>query len=271
MIPMSSKSELAPAKLTLSLAITGVSPSGMHYIESEMVTVSLFDEVRLTPSPLALISDPTGVVHEYGRTLGPIPTDSGNIAMRALRLAGGAGGVSIEKRIPPGAGLGGGSADAAAVLRLLGKADNLALALSLGSDVPFCLRGGRAIVRGVGESIEERVFVPEHFVLCVLPFGLSTSQVYAAYDELGGEGTNELERAAFTVSPKLLECYRELSSIFSLKPTMAGSGSTLCYRSSLAALGLVHAEGAAWAEMELARAGVRVRLIEVTSTAPIGK
>src|SRR5205085_5729925 len=124
---------LAPAKLTLSLRVTGVRSDGYHLLDAEMVTVDLADVLTF----------------ESGANV--LPPD--DLVSRALRAAGRDALVTVDKCIPVGAGLGGGSADAAAVLRWAG-CDDLALAAQLGADVPFCLVGGRARVTGTGEVVE---------------------------------------------------------------------------------------------------------------------
>ena len=114
----------ARAKLTLSLRVTGVRADGYHELDAEMVTVSLADELTFGP----------------GRNVLP-PED---LVSRALTAVGRQAHVVVDKRIPAGAGLGGGSADAAAVLRWAG-CDDLGVAAAIGADVPFCLVGGRAL------------------------------------------------------------------------------------------------------------------------------
>jgi len=138
---------LAPAKLTLRLRVTGVRPDGYHELDAEMVTVDLADELRFDEG-----SDGLEVAGPAARG---VPTDDGNLVRRALVAVGRRARVRLHKRIPAGAGLGGGSADAAAVLRWAGI-DDVDVAARLGADVPFCLRGGRARVRGVGEVVEPR-------------------------------------------------------------------------------------------------------------------
>src|SRR5204862_6017924 len=105
-----------------------------------------------------------------------VPTDDDNLVRRALALTGRRAHVRLGKRIPAGAGLGGGSADAAAVLRWAGIED-VALAARLGADVPFCLRGGRARVRGVGEVLEPLPFEARTYTLLLPSFGCSTVAV----------------------------------------------------------------------------------------------
>jgi hypothetical protein len=112
-----------------------------------------------------------------------------------------------------GAGLGGGSADAAAVLRWAGCTD-LSVAAGIGADVPFCLVAGRARVRGIGEVLEPLPFEDRVFTLLTPPLHVSTPAVYAAWDSLGGpvaEGPNDLEPAALVVAPSLASWRRPRS------------------------------------------------------------
>jgi 4-diphosphocytidyl-2-C-methyl-D-erythritol kinase len=136
--------------------------------------------------------------------------------------------VAVEKHIPTGAGLGGGSADAAAVLRWAGCRDR-DVAASLGADVPFCLVGGRARVTGIGEIVEPLPFEARTYTLLTPPFGCSTPAVYRAWDELGGpagEAGNDLEPAALAVEPRLAEWRDRLGEATGQRPRLAGSGST---------------------------------------------
>jgi len=167
---------LAPAKLTVSLRITGVRDDGFHLIDAEMVSLDLADE---------LVFDEGDGLEVIGATGLAVPADDDNLVRRALRLAGRTAHVRLTKRIPAGAGLGGGSADAAAVLRWAGI-DDPGLAATLGADVPFCVRGGRARVTGIGEVLEPLGHVDRTFTLVTPPFGCSTPAVYRAWDDLGG-------------------------------------------------------------------------------------
>src|SRR5690606_12352674 len=151
-----------------------------------------------------------------------------NLVRRALRAVGRDAHVALRKRIPAGGGLGGGSSNAAAILRWAG-CDDLAIAASLGADVPFCLRGGRARVRGIGEVVEPLPFVARTFTLAMPPFGCSTPAVYAAWDDLGGpraEGPNDLEPAALAVEPRLAAFRDAFGDATGETPRLAGSGST---------------------------------------------
>jgi 4-diphosphocytidyl-2-C-methyl-D-erythritol kinase len=213
---------LAPAKVTLSLRVTGVRPDGLHLVDAEMVTVDLADELVIDGSGSGI-----EVVDEAGRGL-PVPADGTNLAVRALALAGRTAHVRLTKRIPAGGGLGGGSADAAAVLRWAGI-DDPAVAARLGADVAFCLVGGRARVTGIGEQIEPLPHVDRTLTLLTPPFGCSTPAVYRAWDDLGGpvaDGPNDLEPAALAAEPRLATWRDRLGEASGEAPVLAGSGST---------------------------------------------
>lgn len=118
----------------------------------------------------------------------------------------------LVKRIPAGAGLGGGSSDAAAALRMLAALHDLrveeardlpSLALRLGADVPFLLRGGAADATGLGEALRPAPPATGWFALAWPGFEVATAAVYAEWDRVGGSGQNELERAAGRVEPRL--------------------------------------------------------------------
>lgn len=101
--------------------------------------------------------------------------------------------------------------------------------MRLGADVPFCLRGGRARVTGIGEVFEPLPFEERTYTLLVPPFGCSTPAVYARWDELGGprgEGGNDLEPAALAVEPRLAAYRDSLGEATGRTPRLAGSGST---------------------------------------------
>lgn len=214
---------LAPAKLTLSLRITGVRPDGYHTVDAEMVTLDFFDRLEIVPG-----SSGVRMLDESGSELHDVARPGENLVERALALAGRRARVTVHKRIPAGAGLGGGSADAAAVLRWAGITD-AASAASIGADVAFCLAGGRARVRGIGEIVEPLPYVCERYTLLLAPVGCDTAAVYAAWDELGGpagEHGNDLEAAALRVVPELAVWRDRLGDATGLAPRLAGSGST---------------------------------------------
>lgn len=209
----------APAKLTTALAVTGVRPDGYHLLEAEMISLDLHDVVTIDPGSEGIAID--------GPFSGGIPVGDDNLVARALRLAGQRAGVRIDKRIPHGGGLGGGSADAAAVLRWAGF-DDLTAAATIGADIPFCLIGGRARVAGIGEIVEPLVPEPLVVTLVIPPFGVSTPAVYRAWDDLGGphHRRNDLEPAACVVEPRLVTYREAISTACGSAPVLAGSGST---------------------------------------------
>ncbi|MFP5316844.1 MAG: 4-(cytidine 5'-diphospho)-2-C-methyl-D-erythritol kinase [Acidimicrobiia bacterium] len=209
----------APAKLTVSLRITGVEPDGYHLIDAEMVSLDLADELEL--------SDGDGL-EVTGPAASGVPTGDDNLVRRALAAVGRTAHVRLVKHIPAGAGLGGGSSDAAAVLRWACESD-LAVAAALGADVPFCLVGGRARVRGVGEVVEPLPFEERTYTLVTPPIRVSTPDVYKAWDELGGppgENGNDLEPAALLVAPDLSHWRDRLAAAAGQRPRLAGSGGT---------------------------------------------
>jgi 4-diphosphocytidyl-2-C-methyl-D-erythritol kinase len=209
----------------LSLAVTGVRADGYHQLRSEMVSLSLSDELTFTEggSGLTFAADP-------GTRAESLADDQQNLITRALSAVGRRAAVHVVKRIPLGGGLGGGSTDAAAVLRWAGCTDP-EVALELGSDVPFSVIGGRALVEGTGERVMPLDYQRRHFLLLIPPFGVNTAKVYAAWDELAEgdsleEGGNALTAAALMVEPRLLPWRDALRELTGLPPKLAGSGST---------------------------------------------
>ena len=221
----------AYAKVNLGLRVRGRRPDGYHEIDTVLQSVDLYDTLELIPRP-----DPDGGIAlnvrveraEEAFSL-DVPPEA-NLAVRAAELLrervglpqGQGVTIELRKRIPVGAGLGGGSSDAAAVLAGLNalfalelpQHELMALGAALGSDVPFFLRGGRCRARGRGERVEplplplSRHEEREVYALLVPPFTLRTRDVYEAFDELR-PGTpdspylNDLEGAALALRPEL--------------------------------------------------------------------
>ena len=129
--------------------------------------------------------------------------------------------------------MGGGSADAAAILRWAGFTD-LNAASKLGADIPFCIAGGRARVSGIGEIINPLPSLRRDITLVIPPFGVSTPAVYKAFDELTDfgklslkdAGANDLELAAIKVEPRLEIWKQKIAQAVGVEPKLAGSGST---------------------------------------------
>lgn len=210
----------APAKLTLSLRITGVRDDGFHLIDAEMVTLDWADVVTITPDADGVSAD--------GPFADGMPLDGSNLVAKALRLVGRRAAIHLHKVIPHGGGLGGGSSDAAAVLRWAGWAD-VAGAAQLGADVSFCLVGGRARVQGIGELVHPLAFEPMAITLVIAPLTVSTPAAYRAWDEMGSPrsgGPNDLEPAALVVEPALARWRDRIRDAAGQAPVLAGSGAT---------------------------------------------
>ncbi len=249
---MSTIALVAPAKLTVSLRVLVRRDDGYHELESEMVSVDLCDLLFVDPDGEGL-----EVVGAPGTRIESVPKGPDNIVARALAVSGRRGAVRVEKHIPVGGGLGGGSADAAAILRWAGV-DDPSVAARLGADVPFCVRGGRASVGGIGERVTPLPYEPRAFVLLVPPFAVDTAAVYEQWDRLtaraagpgsGAEhagrhrhfdplGLNELMDAAIAVEPRLAPWGELLGEAAGVPPVLAGSGSTWWVPGTAEGLGL---------------------------------
>lgn len=182
-------SEKAYAKVNLSLYITGVRADGYHLLDTVMQRVSLYDTVSVSKNSdnyIKVISDNSSLENENN-----ICFAAAKAFFEKTKIS---SGVTIEvlKNIPLAAGLGGGSADAAAVLNILNKMYSYPLSyeelceigLSLGADVPFCIKGGCARVTGIGENIENiKRKLPLYIVLIKNGEKASTGQMYKAFDK----------------------------------------------------------------------------------------
>lgn len=235
---------LAPAKLTTSLRVVGRRADGYHLLEAEMTTVGLCDELEIDEG-----GSGCEVVDEVdwsglpgtAEPEGPAQLAEGeNLVERALALAGRRAGCRLRKRIPAGAGLGGGSADAGAVLRWAGFHD-LVAAAGIGADVPFCIAGGTARVGGIGEVVEpcDPPAGEDAFLLVTPRLHVSTPAVFRAYDEMAprpGPNGNDLEPAALAAYP-VLAWWRDLmAAAAGVRPRLAGSGGTWFIAGERAAL-----------------------------------
>ena len=238
----------APAKLTLTLRVLGTRPDGFHELEALTVMISApADTLTMSPAP-------AGVAELRVNGGGEdIPHDESNLVVRAARavLPRNAGArIELTKRIPSGAGLGGGSADAAAVLRVLRDTHGLdeelvmAAAAAIGSDVPVCVQGRPVFMRGRGERLETVELAGElHVVVAKPPFSLATPPVFRAWDELGEPRSerfltapaavahlvdgfvNDLEPAAERAEPRVREFREALERVTNATALLAGSGS----------------------------------------------
>ena len=219
---------IAPAKLTLSLEIIGVRTDGYHLIKAEMVSLDLIDTLQISEGDeIEVQTDYPYQPWEFPEETS-VPEDDNNLVAKALTLTGRKVAVRINKRIPPGTGLGGCSSNAAAVLRW-DKYEDLKCAAQIGADVPFCINGGRAPVSGIGENIKKMSYKKQDFTLLIPPFSCSTKAVYEHWDHLGGpkgDHGNDLEPAATSLYPELNKWRDLLGDTTGKQPRLAGSGST---------------------------------------------
>ena len=182
--------EFARAKINLTLDILGTRADGFHEVEMIMQALELADTVTLEKIPSGIELSVTGDEN--------IPTDEKNLAYRAAvevcKACGKNLGVAIDlqKKIPSAAGLGGGSSDAAAVIRGLNKLYSLNLSVNemcetgarIGSDVPFCIVGGTCLAKGRGEILTQLKPLKNFSVILIKPRGeISTAWAYKTYDE----------------------------------------------------------------------------------------
>ena len=191
---------LAPAKLNLTLEVLSRRADGYHTLRSVMVPIGLYDRITLTPTV-----QPHFTVRSVHGEPNDCDLERDNLVVRALQAAEVRAPllVSLEKTIPVGGGLGGGSSDAAAVLRYimggglgpLHQRDWLAVAKGLGSDVPFFLSGTAALVEGVGERVTPLGAVPAWWTVVVRPrVAVPTAEAYRLLDA-SGNGSRSRPRA----------------------------------------------------------------------------
>ncbi|MDQ6774016.1 MAG: 4-(cytidine 5'-diphospho)-2-C-methyl-D-erythritol kinase [Candidatus Dormibacteraeota bacterium] len=192
----------AHAKLNLDLRVVGRRADGWHDLATRFQAISLHDLLLLEQAHQTTLAGGFGAADLVLRAQALLERAVGRSLPARFRLA---------KRIPVRAGLGGGSADAAAALRGLiglhrldlGAAEVREVAAKVGADVPFLLQGGAALATGRGEELRPVAPVTGCFALASPGWGIDTAAVYAAWDRVGGEGPNELRRAAETVEPRL--------------------------------------------------------------------
>lgn len=240
--------ERACAKVNLTLGVTGRRSDGYHTLDSLMVTTDLCDDVTVTRCREVIVTC-TGMFLPYRNTLRAA-------AERYRALTGRGARIHVYKRIPAEAGLGGGSADAAAVLRgmqrLYGEAEERDLydiALRVGADVPFCLQGGLCRAQGVGEVLTPfRLGAPLHLVLAKPAAGVSTRALFERLNlpqplpdtaramaalsggdvrALGPLLCNALQAEAEALVPEIGTLRQRLLALGALGASMTGSGSAV--------------------------------------------
>lgn len=280
----------AYAKVNLDLRVLGTRPDGFHELRTVFQSIVLHDTLLCVsrPGPFAITC----------RTPA-IPLDASNLVWKAAALLwtelGRAGEpqdvtIAIDKQIPLQAGLGGGSADAAAALQALARLWGGVplpflrdVAARIGADVPFFLSGGTALGLGRGEEIYPLVDLPTHWiVLARPPYGVSTAEAYAWYDEDRAEGlrepprepqmlpvpwptraaqmVNDLEPPVVRRHPEIAALKSQLRDAGAVAAAMSGSGS--------AVFGLFRSQAAARRVLKpLSRGGVRALLSRTISRA----
>ncbi len=255
---MTTLEEKAYAKLNLTMDVGPLREDGYHDVSTVMIPITLCDEVTIHLG--------TGEPWQVRTTDETIPTGRKNLAYKAAqafyRAAGGDPEgltVEIEKRIPAGGGLGGGSADAAAVLRALNRHHGFPLSqerleqagLEVGSDVPFCVRNEPALAEGRGERLlPVHPMPPCYYVLVKPPFSASTPELYRKLDnmrlparpktqemlhalelgnlrEIGCQLLNVFEYALLSDYQELFQIENALENCGALGTSMTGSGSVM--------------------------------------------
>ncbi len=247
----------AAAKINLAIDVLSKRPDGFHEVVMIMQTVALYDTISLKPTAggeIEIMSD-----SKY------IPTDQNNIVYKTAEylklkynVKKGAL-IEIQKMIPIAAGLAGGSADAAATIKLLNKAWDLKLSKNemleagkkIGSDVPFCIQGGTALAEGLGERLTSLKSLPECYILLAKPpVSISTKQVYAGIDfadikekpdikemiqginegnivKISNKLCNVLENVTIKKCPIIEELKAKLIEFGAIGSMMSGSGPTV--------------------------------------------
>ena len=249
----------SPAKLNLFLHIEGKRKDGYHNLKSVFQLLDLCDTISFTPAKKLELS-----VQQKNNQQKKVPNDDSNLVLRAaLDLAsyskcGLGASIHLEKNIPSGAGLGGGSSNAAVTLLALNKLWNLGLTIEalsqigadIGADIPFFLAGKNAFVEGKGERVNPIFIRPTYYILCLSDVFCSTSKIFSCYGDCNQQLTTEYEwvglpapdhvngfsapdlmalgnhlmPVVFNLYPQLELVYQSLSSV--CRVTMSGSGSS---------------------------------------------
>lgn len=263
----------AHAKINWTLDILGTREDGYHVMDMLMQCVDLHDTLWLEEADTLILEnassadDAVSALADDALSSAAVTYDERNLVYRAARLLQSTYGISkgarmrLHKAIPSGAGMGGGSADAAAALRGLNELWQLdipeekllSLGLLLGADVPFMLTGGLAHVGGIGENIEPLHPAPKAWLVMLQPCGgLSTKEVFGAFDALdpkalarphtaeaqqallsgnlsalGSAMNNVLEGVSVKARPALAQAAQELERLGAVRGMMTGSGSVV--------------------------------------------
>lgn len=238
----------APAKINLTLHVTGQRDDGYHLLDSLVVFAGVGDTVSAAAAEYLCLS-------VTGQHAAGVPTDMSNLVLKAAALfSGRPASLTLDKNLPTASGIGGGSADAAAALRVLADLYNCDMPpasaiLTLGADVPVCLAGKPARMTGIGESLTPVALLPDFWLVLVNPgLAVSTPTIFRALrsrcnppmpavlprfdglrdfvDWLAGQ-RNDLQPAAETVQPAITDVLRVIAATDGcLLTRMSGSGAT---------------------------------------------
>ncbi|MBI6629568.1 4-(cytidine 5'-diphospho)-2-C-methyl-D-erythritol kinase [Pontibaca salina] len=236
-------SAFAPAKINLTLHVTGRRADGYHLLDSLVVFADIGDELRLRPA--------RGLTLQVsGPMADGVPRDDRNLALRAARAAGVLDvAISLKKHLPAAAGIGGGSSDAAAVLRALKEGWGVSVGdvAALGADLPVCMAARTTRMSGVGEIVTQVNGIPPLPAVLVNPgTAIPTPAVFAALQEQDGTPMdaipafadaescacwlsaqrNDLEPPAIEIAPEIGDCLEMLLAQGALSARMSGSGAT---------------------------------------------
>lgn len=228
---------LAPAKINLALHVTGRRADGYHLLDSLVVFTALGDRVQVTPAAKTSLT----VTGPFADAVPPGPE---NLCLRALEAVGARALVVLDKQLPPASGIGGGTADAAAVLRALDRSP--ARPEALGADLPACLLSRPLRMRGVGELVQPLALPVLHLVLVNPRVETPTPAVFAALDRRDGSPLpepvptadpetllrwlahtrNDLQLPALALRPVIGDCLAALAAQGAQFARMSGSGAT---------------------------------------------
>lgn len=245
----------AYGKINLSLDIVGIDSRGYHLLEMVMQNIDLYDDIEVVKKQRGIF------IHGSNN----IPLNSNNLAYKAAqmlidkyKLNFGVD-IKIKKNIPVAAGLAGGSADAAAVLKAvkslseieIPEEELLEIGLGLGADVSYCIKGGTALCEGIGEKITTLPNFKDKIVVLIKPqFGLSTKRVYSQFDKMNvnvhvntrevldaisendihklcSNMANVLEVPSLAMKPVLTNIKARMVSMGAINSMMSGSGPTI--------------------------------------------
>ncbi|WP_299362506.1 4-(cytidine 5'-diphospho)-2-C-methyl-D-erythritol kinase [uncultured Paracoccus sp.] len=235
------RDEPAPAKINLALHVTGRRADGYHLLDSLVVFTEMGDRVRVAPGPLSLAVT--------GPFAADVPAGDDNLCLLAARAVGASVAITLEKALPVASGIGGGTADAAALLRAVGRRPTNPEAL--GADLPVCVGSVPARMRGVGDSVEPVAGLPVLHLLLVNPgvalatplvFGALTRRDNPPLPDLPGDLTdrsgaaaliewlrgcrNDLQPAALGLAPVIGDVLAALDGQGAVLSRMSGSGAT---------------------------------------------